>query len=173
MNFQAWGPFDFSGDVKEFWALVDAEAEKYGVDRWQLRRAIGCYLFSIKHGEKLTPWYVGKTSAQTGFYGEIFTPHKRQHYNAVLGQTHRKAGQILLFTLVTGTGRISNATQSTKSLIEWLERMLIGMAIAKNPDLRNKKDTKLLREVWVEGVFGAQNLGRPFSGASAAKKALL
>ncbi len=173
MNFQAWGPFDYDGDIGAFWQSVDAEAVKYNTDPADLRRAIGCYMFSITRGKNAKPWYIGKTSAQTGFYGEVLTAHKVNHYNAALEASGRKSGQLVFFTLVTSTGYLSRATRSTTSLINWLERMLIGMAIAKNPNLRNKRDTKLLREVWVEGVFGKQELGRPFSGAVAAKKALL
>tara|TARA_R110002020_G_scaffold50791_3_gene143681 strand:- start:6047 stop:6568 length:522 start_codon:yes stop_codon:yes gene_type:complete len=173
MHFQAWGPFEFDGDIGAFWERVDAEAIRYDTDPIALRKAIGCYMFSIKRGDTYKPWYVGKTSAQTGFYGEVLTPHKVEHYNGVFETTRRKSGQLIFFTLITSTGHLSRATRSTAALVNWLERMLIGMAIAKNPDLRNKRDTKLLRSVWVEGVFGKQDPGRPFSGATAARKALL
>jgi hypothetical protein len=47
------------------------------------------------------------------------------------------------------------------------------MAIAKNPDLCNLRDTKLLREVWVEGILGKQNRGRFYGSVVEAQKALL
>jgi hypothetical protein len=51
--------------------------------------------------------------------------------------------------------------------------MLIGMALSKNTELRNLLDTLFLKNVWVEGVFGDQNQGRPAFPASEARKALL
>jgi hypothetical protein len=127
-------------------------------------------LFVVKRGETYKPYYVGKTTAQTGFQGEIFQKHKLAHYSRALQK--RKMGYIFLFPLVTNGGRFSRANNTSGPVVEWLERILIGFALRKNADLQNKRDTKLLREVWVEGVFGKQDAGRAYTPAVGARRAL-
>ena len=180
MNFQAWGPFPLDPDdllsespqerKDAFWRFVSAQADRYDTIPDDLYLAVGCYIFCIEARSKLVPWYVGKTNAASGFYKEILTPHKLNHYRQALEKS-RGAGKIILFPLVTST-KISRASKSSGKTIDWLERMLIGMALVRNPELQNKRDTHLLKNVWVEGVFGQQTAGRPNSAAAAAKKAL-
>ena len=172
MEFTTWGPFETSTSGKQFWAAVDDQCEEYNYERYELRNAIGCYVFVTKYGSKYTPWYVGKAGGKQGFHQEVLTPHKRGHYKQALEQSKRPSGYLILFPLMTPSGRFSRASESRSSAIENLERMLIGMALAKNPTLRNTRDTKMLRSVYVEGVFGKQDRGRPSPSAGAAKSAL-
>jgi hypothetical protein len=173
MHFQTFGPFEFTGSQPAFWKQVDAQAKQYDVDPWDLRVAAGCYLFAIKRGSALKPWYVGKTNAANGFMGEIFTGHKLRHYRRVMDDTKRKSGHILLFPIVTEGGAIRRYTSSADGVINWLEKIMIGMAFRKNPEICNVRDARLLREVWVEGVMGRQNAGRINGPAQAARNALL
>jgi hypothetical protein len=182
MLFNTWGPFEYRGQSdyfwkSEFWEEVASMERDYSLDPEKLRSAIGCYLFTTRRGEKYTPWYVGKTLAQAGFEGEIFQQHKLDHYNAALGDVGQKKGQIFLFALISDgpadSWSFSRSYKSSKRTIDWLEKTMIGMALAKNIKLRNLKDTKLLKTVWVEGVFGNQNTGAPSKTAREAKKALL
>ena len=182
MNFNTWGPFDCHVQNKthwkrEFWEDVASMELSYGLDGGDLKSAIGCYLFTTRRGDKYTPWYVGKTLAQAGFEGEIFQQHKLDHYNAALSDVGQAKGQIFLFALITdGPGdswSFSKSFKSSKRTVDWLEKTMMGMALAKNMKLRNLKDTKLLKNVWVEGVWGDQNSGAPSKTAREAKKALL
>ncbi|MDK1494010.1 hypothetical protein QN219_28925 [Sinorhizobium sp. 7-81] len=132
-------------------------------------------MFATKRGDQYKPWYIGQTRAQKGFEGEIFERHKLDHYEASLEAAKRTSGYIFLFPLITGGDdwRFSTARQTGKNLIDWLEKMLIGMALSKNTELRNLRDTLFLKNVWVEGLFGDQTPGRPAYPAAEARKALL
>lgn len=174
MHFVTYGPFNYvPRKAAEFWTEVNSQAEYYLVDPRSLRMSFGCYLFALNHGKSMTPWYVGKTTAQTGFYGEVLTPHKLRHYDSVLKKHPHHKGVIFLFPMITQSGRFSKATRSSEETVLWLERMLIGMAYARNEQLCNLRDTRLLKEAWIEGVFGKQNPGKPYRGAAAARRALL
>lgn len=174
MEFWTWGPFEYRSGFSrsEFWESVAEKARVYGFDDYALRPAVGCYLFSTSRGSREIPWYIGKTIADTGFYGEIFTPHKIEHYQAALEKSNKLAGNITLFALATPGKKISYAGRSNKRLIDWLEKSLIGMGLSKNGELRNVKDTRYLKNVMVEGVIGPQRQGRPVEGARLAGRAL-
>lgn len=126
----------------------------------------------MKRGEKLVPWYVGKTNAMTGFYGEVLTPHKVDHYSNIIAEKPYWTPHMLLFPLITPGERLSRAYKSNKPLIEWMERTLIGMALGKNPNLYNKRDTKLLKNCIVDGVFGSFDKHQHYPAALAARRAL-
>lgn len=126
----------------------------------------------MKRGDKLVPWYVGKTNAKTGFYREVFTSHKIQHYTGIIEQKPGWKPHMLLFPLITPSWRFSKAFATDKPLIEWMERTLIGMALAKNPDLYNKRDTALLKNCIVDGVFGRFGSYQKYPAALAARQAL-
>jgi hypothetical protein len=109
------------------------------------------------------------TCAQTGFRGEVFEQHKLNHYNKVLS-SQQGSPIMFLMPLLTPDGKFSRDRNTTKPLIEWVEKMLLGVAVRKNPDCRNKRDTRYLRKVVVNGVFGAQGRGRPEEMAVAARE---
>jgi hypothetical protein len=182
MNFNTWGPFECHVQNKphwksEFWEEVTLMEANCGLDGGALRSAIGCYLFTTRRGDKYTPWYVGKTLAQAGFEGEIFQQHKLNHYNAALSDVGQKKGQIFLFALINvGPGEswsFSRGYKTSKRTIDWLEKTMMGMALRKNINLRNLRDTTLLKNVWVEGVFNDTRQGAPSKTAREVKKALL
>ncbi|MBY3172047.1 MULTISPECIES: hypothetical protein [Rhizobium] len=176
MQFWSYGPFNvgLSNENelwrREFWQEVSEYNDDAG---GMLRNAIGCYVFIMSRAGKLRPWYVGKTNAVAGFQGEIFTEHKLKHYRGVISEAPQGwKPQMLLFPLITGGGMLSKAYKTDKPLIEWMERTLIGMALAKNPLLYNSKDTTLLRNCIVDGVFGDFKAHQRYDGAIAARKAL-
>jgi hypothetical protein len=166
MLFDACGPFDFPRNRQNGWRRVFWEDVEYYIEG--LSSSIGCYAFGLSYGNKSYPWYVGMTTAQKGFRGEIFEPHKLAHYDEILLERRGKP-TITLFPLVTENWNFSQAGVSSKPTIEWLERTLIGMALSKNPDIRNVKDTKLFREVYVNGIMGGQFRGRRSNGATFAR----
>jgi hypothetical protein len=170
MLFDAFGPFDFPrlrGDGERWRTVFWNEVE----DAWTgLSEAVGCYVFVLEHGHNKVPWYVGMTMAQGGFRAEIFQQHKLDHYTEIL--LRRGTPKILLFPLVTNgrSWRLSNSVKSSKSSILWLEKTLIGMALSQNPEIRNMRDTKHLKNVYLNGVLGEQFQGRPTGPASYARK---
>ena len=176
MNFESCGPFNLPRAREgrwrqEFWEAVEGywEGLQYG---------IGCYAFCVNGGRRPKPWYVGKTLAQQGFTGEIFTPHKLLHYDTIMrgsGDFPARRGEpsIVLFPLVTDNWRLSSNRSSSAEYVDWLETTLIGMALSQNPEIANTSKTRFYKDVYVNGIIGGQYQGRPTSGATYAKRAFL
>jgi len=122
-----------TGDYnKSFWTQVDDA--KAG-----LSRACGCYVFALKNGSSLKPWYVGKAERQA-FHEECFSPAKRLIFNDVL---LKRNGTPLLFFLprLTPKRKLCKPTAWKLRDIEFLETMLIGIALEQNASLANIKKT--------------------------------
>jgi hypothetical protein len=152
------GEFD-----KTFWTTVGDRQEG-------LPEACGVYVFALKHGAKITPWYVGKTERRN-FRFECFQPAKINYYNDVLVE---RSGLPLLFLIprVTASGRnFSKPTKHGYRDIEFLETILIGYALEANPKLANIKKTKLLRDMEVPGIMNSPQ-ARPTSAVQDLKGAL-
>ena len=155
MNFFPFGPFDVprsekgliqadNTSLKQFWADVDE------VDAG-ISQAVGCYIFSIRAGRGMLPWYVGLAEKQK-FEKECFTSHKLvQYYNATAG---RRGTPVLTFLAKqTPAGKFSRPSSNGHRDIKFLETMLIGLALRRNSDLANAKNTKFMREVVVHGIL--------------------
>jgi len=175
MYFDMFGPFELTrtgGSIGSrqtaLWGAVRDASEMYEYERTGLERAIGCYAFGLKNGDSLKPWYVGMTIAERGFRGEVLQKHKLQHYNEAMNGRH---GTPLLFLmpLLTPEGRFSSNRSSNKPLIEWVEKMLFGVALRRNPDCRNQRNTKNLRQVVVHGIFNSRPRGRKGPEVTAAR----
>jgi hypothetical protein len=151
------------------WAAVRQKCAANGYDEKALERSIGCYAFGIRYGRQLRPWYIGKTVSQLGFRGEVFQIHKREHYDNVI-EHHNGTPVMFLMPLLTPENRFSQDRNVTAPLIEWVEKLLLGIAIAKNQECRNQRDTRYLRNVVVRGIFGEQPLGRPGNAIVEARK---
>jgi hypothetical protein len=171
MNYDVYGPFeisktgkDFAGDaIKEFWETVEDYDEG-------LSYAVGIYIFSIRHGETYTPWYVGKTNAKLGFRGEVFQTHKLDHY---LTTTQQKRGcpiVHLIPKIEPVRGNFANQSDKAEREIDALETALIGMALRANPKVRNEKKTWFIRNCYVPGVLGKPIKGRRPEGVSTIRK---
>lgn len=165
--FETFGPFEIPVEDRKilrpssaWWKQIDEEAN------CALSASIGCYLFSLGR-ERIRPWYVGKTIAKEGFAAESFTDHKLGHYNWALRpsrkQLRRGPPSLFLFPLITQPfdedWRFAKGS-SHSPYIEWLERTLIGMAYARNPNIANYRDTTFLQTVHVRGIMGSKALGR-------------
>lgn len=128
-----------------FWSRVDEELQE------GLSGAIGCYIFSIRAGKGVLPWYVGLAEKQS-FRKECFTSHKLVHYNNAIA--NRKGTPLLtLVAKYTPGGRIINPTGSGHRDIQFLETMLISNCLGRNADLYNIRDTKFIREMVVPGLL--------------------
>lgn len=170
MRYDVCGGFEFSrkanrtGDYegKPFWKMVDDEVDG-------LSGACGCYIFALKNGDNLKAWYVGKAEKLT-FAQECFSPAKRLIFNDVLLERN---GTPLLFLLprLTPNGKLSKPTRNAYDDIEFLETMLIGVAIEENPELTNLQKTKYLREMRVPGVINSPQ-ARPTRAVADLRNAL-
>lgn len=132
-------------DMNAFWERIEVEVAE------GLSGGIGCYVFSVRAGKGVLPWYVGLAEKQS-FRKECFTSHKLVHYNNVVSE--RKGTPLLtLVSKYTPSGKILNPTGNTHRDIQFLESLLIANCLARNPVLFNTRDTKLLREMVVPGLL--------------------
>ena len=178
MLFETYGPFDLERDFSTGWrgrfweAVEDPKGSHEG-----LSNAIGCYAFCLTFGTKTLPWYVGQAVGLKGFQAEVFTDHKMTHYRNIVEDNRRHRASIFLFPLMKegtdGWWSFSKNKTNGGQVIDRLEKTLICMALSKNPDLANIRDTKFQRDIYVNGILGGQWPGRPSKAASAARSVFL
>jgi hypothetical protein len=170
-----YGPYELARDdelilakQEAMWAEVRETSMKYDHPEKSLEQSIGCYAFGIKYGSSLKPWYIGMTIAKNGFRSEVLQDHKREHYNEVI-KDHQGTPVLFLMPLLTPEGRFSRSRKKNKHLIEWVEKMLFGVAIKRNQECRNQRDTKNVRNVVVHGIFNSRPVGRQGPTVKAAR----
>jgi len=156
MIYTIHGPFDIpinkknglvdrhNKTLKEFWVCVDRNEES-------ISSSCGCYLFAIRAAKGFKPWYVGRTGKQS-FQRECFAAQKINIYNDVLAN---RKGTPVLFLLSKRTikGKFVKPSRKQPHDISYLETLMIGSAIEKNPELMNIKKTKYLRSISVPGLI--------------------
>lgn len=143
--------------IANFWQNVDAQLED------GLPGAIGCYIFSVRAGRGMLPWYVGLAEKQS-FRKECFTSHKLVHYNDVLAN-QRGTPMMTFISKYTPGGKLLNPTGNGHRDIKFLERLLISHCLQRNPCVSNARDTKLLREMEVPGLLNTP-VGMSYSSVS-------
>ena len=159
MIFKTYGPFKIpktsSGRLIDDTALEAFWNDSVGGEHTGhigLPDAVGCYIFSIrKRGGGPRPWYVGMTEKQK-FRNECFCYDKWKHFNKALDE-NRGTPFLTLIAKHTENGRFSRPSKNEHKDIQFLETYLIGLAIRCNPELKNKKHTKFLREMRVPGIL--------------------
>lgn len=174
MNFQVAGVFELSRQENGHVDVMAASKVRF----WQrvdnvfpgLSGAAGCYVFVLFNNRSAMPWYVGKAERQS-FEREIFALHKIHHYNEVLA-SNRDTPYVFLLPRVTARRRLCRPTRANNASITLLETLLVGMALQRNPQLRNIRDTALLRRLRVEGVLNSKVTGRPQSPVGHLRRAL-
>lgn len=158
------GHIDASSKSKNrFWQAVDNDLPG-------LRGAAGCYVFALFNNRSAMPWYVGKAELQS-FEKEIFALHKVHHYNEVLA-SHAGTPYVFLIPRITTKGKLCKPSRAKNDSIRLLETLLIGMALRRNPHLRNVRDTSRLRKLRIAGVLNSKTVGRLGSAPGHLKKAL-
>lgn len=174
MKYSVHGPFELgkqkeNGLVKcskdekaDFWSSVEKDCSS-------LPSACGCYLFAIRAGKGIKPWYVGRSTSQT-FEKECFAPHKIKIYHEALAS---KKGTPVLFLVAkrTNGGKFVKPGKNSHEATEYLETLMIGAALEKNPKLMNIKKTKYLKEMCVPCLINTPQ-GKPSPSAKAFKEAL-
>lgn len=131
------------------------EAEMY-------RGKIGCYIFSLRTGRGVMPYYVGKT--KRSFEQEIFHLHKlSDHYLSVV-ERHKGTPMMTFVVCENRRGR------KPDSIISDLEKYLIKWALERNPKLSNKKGLPKTRWI-IKGVIG-NGPGKPNKAARMFKELL-
>jgi hypothetical protein len=173
MKFTVHGPFEVPRDnglidtravaKRTFWENVDA-----GVDG--LSNACGVYVFVIRARRGSLPWYVGLTTTRD-FGAESLGLHQTNHYNHALGRKIGVRPELYFLAKQTPTGRFAKPSQNSHSDIEFLETLMFGVALNRNPDLRNSKNTRFLKNIVVPGILNSPQ--RPPTANERAFKAVL
>ncbi len=155
MNFKIYGPFEIptmGGNRK--YLMLDKELPTF----WQnikteypaLENGCGCYVFGMRSGGGIKPWYVGKSQKQS-FFKEVFTPHKKSIYKDIIPREHGTPVIFLVAKLTKGN-KFSKPGESHNE-IDFLENMLIVDALKKNRELMNLKKTKFAKDLIVASYF--------------------
>lgn len=150
MRFEIYGPYDVPRngrwvsrtriDKRDFWDAVDGDVDS-------LSSACGCYVFAVRG----RVWYVGMAERQS-FWDECFSGHKVLQYNEAL-QLVTGQPELFFIAKVTPNGRFARPSTNGHREIPLLEKLLIGIALRRNPELQNIRGTTLLREMNVPGVL--------------------
>ncbi len=144
------GVFLDETNITEFWENTEAE---------KIRKSKGCYIFGIRAGRGITPYYVGKTSRD--FEKECFADHKRIKYHEALSKG--KGSPVMFFVAHPKQRGKTNGRQ-----ISEIEEFLIKLQSARNEDHLNKNGSK--REDWkILGITGGR---KPSASAKTLKKML-
>lgn len=156
MRFDVAGPFIIERHGKK--KNITKESLQHlrdQLEEWRegLSEACGCYVFAKRAGNGITPWYVGQACIRPMFK-EALNSDNIGKYNTVLDDR----GTPLLFVLpaLTPTGKLrKNPDNGKLPSLNFLERWLISVALEKNPNLINNKETMFLRRLRVTGIFNA------------------
>jgi len=118
----------------------------------------GCYLFVVKAGTGIKPWYVGKAVKQP-FEKECLKAHQLNIYNNVIAK--RKGNPLLLLiALKTPKGKFAKPGSAHQKKIDFLETILIGAALKRNQSLMNVQKTSFLKKMVVPGFINSPQ-GQP------------
>ena len=146
--------------LNDFWTNVESVVPG-------LSTARGCYIFSIRAGKGFKPWYVGQS--KTGFLNECFTPHKVNHYHDVINDITSGTPVLVFVSRLTSGGNFSKKYATGE--LAFIEKQLISIALSKNTELKNIKNTKFPKSLQIPGILNSP-AGKPGKGASLLRRVL-
>jgi len=162
VKYEVHGPFDVPR-VPAGTLISRAEVRKKGSfwtdigDRYYgLPRAKGIYIFGLRTGGGLTPYYVGKTGAIGGFWSEVFNSRNLYNYSHTI---NANKGTPIIFLLAKPRASGRGFMRPRKRELEFLEKMIISKAWEKNNELINVHHVRHLRELVVPGLLGDYGRG--------------
>ncbi len=147
-EFYIYGPINIPVKKMSQGRMIEPDLSEFWDEEEDVADCIGCYVFGMR-SRNISPIYVGK--ATKSFRQECFSHHKlSSHYNVALLE-YLRGSPVMFFIVQDGRKNVSE--------IEELEKFLIQIAIARNPDLSNIKGTKQAN--WsIAGVI-RNSMGRP------------
>jgi hypothetical protein len=146
--FQPIGPIDIPVETHRAARLIEEDLSEFWEYHSDVASRVGCYVFGIKTGRAVVPYYVGMTT--NSFEKECFTAHKRNHYHRVIGEYARGKPVMWFLIYPVHRGRVN------EKAIEELENFLIQAGMAVNPELRNIRG--MTEPLW--GIRGVMRSGR-------------
>jgi hypothetical protein len=158
MKFEVLGPYFFKTtsiikkahiDDLKMRVMGDSIAAK-------LHGCPGCYVFGVKSSGagRVIPWYVGKAERQS-VLKEATNAQHLQLYNEIFDGYKRGHPALYFMPAVTqgGSPKVPIKGPGSMPAVEFLEDWLISTALQVNANLWNIRKTKMLRELYVRGIF--------------------
>lgn len=157
MKFEVFGPYFLKTKtiIKKEYVLAMREEILLSECGGILSAAPGCYVFGVKPSgaQRIIPWYVGKAERQP-VIKEATNAQHLQLYNEIFDGYKNGHPAFYFLPSTTPKGRATElARNRRKPAIEFLEDWLIAACLKTNPNLWNIKKTRLLRELYVRGIF--------------------
>jgi hypothetical protein len=170
-TFETYGPFPLRREgeyvdraaLRDFW---DDEVDDVG-----LENAIGVYVLTVRHGDSVKPWYVGKTD-------KSFRERIRGHadggklFAGLAGAAPKGQVELIFLALRSRSGEgFKKPSKNNLGSVDALEQLLIGSCFAKNDLLLNVKRMSVYKGLKVPGYMN-DGKGKPSSSASSLRKLL-
>lgn len=155
-TFKVRGPFAVPVEALGAGRVIADDLGPFWDEAAEIADARGCYVFAMRAGQGIVPWYVGK--ATKSFRQEVFADHKvAKKYTRVLAQYLKGTPVVFFVVHPAGKGAVN------RSMIGAIESYLISVAWNKNEELLN---IQLLPEYdWsIHGVIRSGK-GHPSSDA--------
>lgn len=130
-SFYVYGPFPIGIKKEAMGRVIEKEHKALFWDEnpdyasWR-----GCYVFGVRAGKGITPWYVGKATKR--FDRECFHSDKLYRYMAALARY--RAGTPIMYFIV--------ADRFHEKHVHEVETFLIRLCHKKNPDLMQTQKIK-------------------------------
>ena len=142
--------------------------KKVNKDKDRLSKGRGCYVFGVRAGRGIRPWYVGQS--RRPFDKECFASDKQNTYQDVM--TRIKTGNAVLF-LVAKVGPISRSLSQSLPTKEadFVERLLMQLAYFQNGELENIQGLAFMRKIQIQGILNNPP-GQPGKPSKALRTAL-
>ena len=131
-------------NIKTFWE-----------DNSTVAQQVGCYVFAIRAGRGMRPWYVGQATAS--FKQEVFAPDKLNKYDQCLRKIGKGSPIMFFVSYPTKQGA------TNRKHIDELETFLIQTAHVINKDLRNVHGKK--EPMWSITGVTRSGKGKPSNSA--------
>ncbi|MGH8444650.1 MAG: hypothetical protein ACREVL_05245 [Solimonas sp.] len=159
-RFEIFGPFDLpltvagrldlsSAARTRFWMEVEGRESGLG-------SACGCFVFSVRNGRQTLPWYVGRAESQP-FADHCLGDACLPIYARALEGLQPYCAHLHLLAKLTPTGHPSRAARHAHAEIAFIERVLIDLALTRNPQLMNYSDDELPRSLCIPGLLNPQD----------------
>lgn len=133
--------------IKCFW---DKAGEEKNLS---IESAVGCYVYAVRAGQGITPWYIGQ--AKESFGQEAFSYRNFKIFKQHFDEKINKGTPVIFFVIrQTPGGKLQAKYDVTEA--NWVEDYLIRRGLDKNPDLLNKKNTRHFTNVVIPGIHNAK-----------------
>jgi len=140
--FEVNGPFELPVGEKRF--LKPNELDQFWNDSKDMADKRGCYIFAVRAGGGVTPYYIGKTTRT--FREEALNPRNQVEFIQPILAERKGTPVLFLLTSPEKKGR------TNKKHIDQLEKFLIQQALLVNEELKNIHGTKL-PDWGIRGVY--------------------